>query len=90
MSGIETIAIVAIISGSFGFLGYLGFLAHTNNSKNLKNDYLVIESRSDCLCKKEECCETSRMSDETENNRTVRRVVKINGIGKDLKSKEGQ
>ena len=93
MSGVEVIAIIAIVFGLFGFLGFLGFLAHTNNVKNLKNDYLVIESQKDVgggSCNIRLKCETNDMPKPTddsnkETNKDVSRVVRVSGIGKNLK-----
>lgn len=91
MSGIEIIAVVAITAGLFGFLGFLAFIAHTNNSKNLKNDYLVIESRSSCRTNTGlECCETIKVNDGEQKKTGVSKIVRVNGIGKDLRDKEGQ
>ncbi len=87
MSGIEIVAISAIVIGLFGFLSFLGFLAHTNNSKNLKNDYLVIESRCSCLTHKTSVsCEAAKVEEDSEkkDNTNISKVVRVNGIGKQI------
>lgn len=90
MTGIEIVAIASMVFGLFGFLGFLGFLANTNNSKNLKNDYLVIESRCSCLTHGENAsCETAEVeeSSEKKDNTNIDRVVRVNGIGKQICNK---
>ena len=97
MNGLDMVAIIAIIAGLFGFLGFLGFLAYSNNVKNLKKDYLVIESHKANTsggCNIRLCCEASKMLNDETGEKTeiqdleeknVSRVVKVGGIGKDLK-----
>tara|TARA_B100000900_G_scaffold406120_1_gene416684 strand:+ start:1103 stop:1381 length:279 start_codon:yes stop_codon:yes gene_type:complete len=90
MTGVEIVAITSMVFGLFGFLGFLAYLANTNNSKNLKNDYLVIESRCSCVSQeKNVSCEATEVENNSENKDSakVSRVVRINGIGKQICNK---
>lgn len=102
MTEVALLAIVALTAGLIGFLAYLSFLAHSNNSKNLKKDYLVNESefiacRYRHICNKR-CRETNEMLLEedsrdieettTKEKANVSKIVKVNGIGKNILNKE--
>jgi len=85
--GMSDVVTTVIVLGFLSYLAFLAFLSHIN-SKNLKNDYLLIEKRSNCCEKK---CAESKIMIEDKNTKTKKSIcnpVKIEGIGSTLRNNE--